>query len=325
MSLTGPMWPSSTPNPKPNKPLQRVSATIAHSLEQSAASVMPDSPMRRVMAKFLRDRVALVALAIIVFFFAVAITAGICSIFGLPMPLDPNATRLEDKLLPPSAAHWLGTDNLGRDVLSRMVAGSTISLTVGFVAMAVSLGIGIIVGAVSGYCGGWVDNVLMRVVDALLCFPSFFLILSAIAILGPNIWIIIGVIGLVSWSGTARLVRAEFLTLRETEYVRAARAMGQSATGIIFRHIMPNAFAPIFVTAIVSIPDAILVESGLSFLSFGVPPPQATWGNIIADGKTYLLDAWWLIVFPGLAIFTASLAFYIVGDAIRRASETRPQ
>jgi peptide/nickel transport system permease protein len=239
------------------------------------------------------------------------------------MPMDPNATNLAGKLFPPSPAHWLGTDNLGRDVLSRMVAGSTISLTVGFVAMAVSLGIGIVVGAVSGYFGGWADNVIMRLVDALLCFPSFFLILTAIALLGPNIWIIIAVIGLVGWTGTARLVRAEFLTLRESEYVRAARAMGQSGKNIIFRHILPNAFAPIFVTAIISIPDAILIESGLSFLSFGVPPPQATWGNIIADGKTYFLDAWWLIVFPGLAIFTASLAFYLAGDALRRAASAR--
>ncbi len=284
-----------------------------------------DSPYRRVARKFFSDKLAVVALVFISCFFAVAIAAGALKALGLPMPMDPNDTNLEAKLLPPSAANWLGTDNLGRDVLSRMVAGSTISLTVGFVAMAVSLVIGIFVGAVSGYFGGWIDNLLMRIVDALLCFPSFFLILTAIAILGPNIWIIIAVIGLVSWTGTARLVRAEFLTLRESEYVRAARSMGQSGWNIIFRHIMPNAAAPIFVTAIVSIPDAILVESGLSFLSFGVPPPQATWGNIIADGKTYILDAWWLIVFPGLAIFTASLAFYIVGDALRRASETRPQ
>ena len=291
----------------------------------SANSPAPDSPLRRVALRFFANRLALVSLGVISGFFTVALVAGILMLFGLPMPMDPNATNLEAKLLPPSAQHWLGTDNLGRDVLSRMVAGSTISLTVGFVAMAVSLGIGIVVGAVSGYFGGWVDNILMRIVDALLCFPSFFLILSAIAILGPNIWIIIAVIGLVSWTGTARLVRAEFLTLRESEYVRAARAMGQSGWKVIFRHILPNAAAPIFVTAIVSIPDAILVESGLSFLSFGVPPPQATWGNIIADGKTYILDAWWLIVFPGLAIFTASLAFYIAGDALRRAAETRPQ
>jgi peptide/nickel transport system permease protein len=281
--------------------------------------------MRRVTRRFFNDRLAIVSVVLIVFFFTVAIGAGICQLLDLPMPMRPNATNLERKLLPPNATNWLGTDNLGRDVLSRMIAGSTISLTVGFVAMAVSLGIGIIVGAVSGYLGGWVDNVLMRLVDALLCFPSFFLILSAIAILGPNIWIIITVIGLVSWTGTARLVRAEFLTLRESEYVRAARAMGQSRRKIIFRHIMPNAFAPIFVTAVISIPDAILVESGLSFLSFGVPPPQATWGNIIADGKTYILDAWWLIVFPGLAIFIASLAFYLAGDALRRAAETRPK
>ena len=285
--------------------------------------VTPDSPFRRVARKFFRDRLALAATAVIVLFFAVAIVAGVCAALDLPMPMPPNATHLERKLLAPNPANWLGTDNLGRDVLSRMVAGSTISLTVGFVAMAVSLGIGIAVGAVSGYVGGWVDNVVMRVVDALLCFPSFFLILTVIAIVGPNIWIIIAVIGLVGWTGTARLVRAEFLTLRESEYVRAARALGQSRTNIIFRHILPNAFAPIFVTAVISIPDAILVESGLSFLSFGVPPPQATWGNIIADGKTYFLDAWWLIFFPGLAIFAASLAFYLAGDALRRAASTR--
>jgi peptide/nickel transport system permease protein len=289
------------------------------------AGMTVDSPLRRIKRKFLSDRLAMLAMVFIGFYFTVALAAGVLTLLGLPMPMNPNTTNLEAKLLPPDSSHWLGTDNLGRDVLSRMVAGSTISLTVGFVAMAVSLGIGIFVGAVSGYFGGWIDNLLMRIVDALLCFPSFFLILTAIAILGPNIWIIIAVIGLVSWTGTARLVRAEFLTLRESEYVRAARSMGQSGWNIIFRHIMPNAAAPIFVTAIVSIPDAILVESGLSFLSFGVPPPQATWGNIIADGKTYILDAWWLIVFPGLAIFTASLAFYIAGDALRRASETRPQ
>ncbi len=287
------------------------------------ASSKPETPLSRVAARFFRDRTARVSLVIIVLFFATAVGAGICSLLDLPMPMNPNATNLERKLLPPNSVNWLGTDSLGRDVLSRMVAGSTISLTVGFVAMAVSLAIGIVIGAISGYVGGWLDNVLMRLVDAILCFPSFFLILTVIAILGPNIWIIITVIGLVSWTGTARLVRAEFLTLRESEYVRAARAMGQRSDRIVFRHILPNAFAPIFVTAVVSIPDAILIESGLSFLSFGVPPPQATWGNIIADGKTYILDAWWLIVFPGLAIFAASLAFYLAGDALRRAADSR--
>lgn len=297
--------------------------TLASTVPASGSPARPDSPLRRVARRFFSDRLAVVAAAAIAGFFLVATVAGVCSWMGWPMPMDPNATNLERKLLPPNAVNWMGTDNLGRDVLSRMVAGSTISLTVGFVAMAVSLGIGVVVGAISGYFGGWVDNVMMRIVDALLCFPSFFLILSAIAILGPNIWIIIVVIGLVGWTGTARLVRAEFLTLRESEYVRAARAMGQSGPKIIFRHILPNALAPIFVTAVVSIPDAILIESGLSFLSFGVPPPQATWGNIIADGKTYFLDAWWLICFPGLAIFVAALSFYLAGDALRRAAATR--
>jgi len=265
------------------------------------------------------------ALAAVVLFFLIAIVFAILSFAQIPFPQNPNATHLERKLLPPNAANWLGTDNLGRDLLSRMLHGSYISLTVGFVAVAVSLGIGVIVGAISGFFGGWVDNIVMRVVDAVMCFPTFFLILTAVALLGPSMFNIIAVIGLVSWTGTARLVRAEFLTLRETEYVRAAKTLGQRTPVIIFRHILPNAFAPIFVTAVLGIPAAILTEAGLSFLGFGVQPPQATWGNIIADGKTYLLDAWWLIVFPGLAIFLAALSFYLAGDALRQAAETRAE
>ncbi len=283
------------------------------------------SPARRVWRRFLRNPVALVALVVIAFYVLMAVSTGLGTLLGVHFPMDPNATNLSDKLQPPSLNHWLGTDNLGRDVLSRLLNGSYISLSVGFVAMTVSLLIGVMVGAVSGYFGGWLDNILMRLVDAILCFPSFFLILTAVALLGPDIRIIILVIGFVGWTGTARLVRAEFLTLRETEYVRAARALGQRAFPIIFRHILPNAFAPIFVTAVVGIPDAILIEAGLSFISLGVQPPQATWGNIINDGRTYLLDAWWLIVFPGVAIFTAALAFYLAGDALRAAATTRQE
>src|SRR5690606_11911008 len=159
-------------------------------------------------------------------------------------------------------------------------------LTVGFVAVAVALGIGVGVGAISGYFGGWVDNTLMRIVDSIICFPTFFLILSAVALVGPSLLNIVIVIGLVSWTQTARLVRAEFLTLRESQYVKAARSLGQNAVPIIFRHILPNAAAPIYVTAVIGIPEAILTEAGLSYLGFGVQPPQATWGNIIADGKS---------------------------------------
>jgi peptide/nickel transport system permease protein len=179
------------------------------------------------------------------------------------------------------------------------------------------------VGAISGYFGGLTDQILMRSVDALLCFPTFFLILTVVAILGPSLINIVVIIGLVSWTGTARLVRAEFLTLRETEYVKGARVLGQHSWKIITQHILPNAAAPILVTAVLGIPDAILSEAGLSFLGFGVQPPQATWGNIIADGKTYLLYAWWLNLFPGLAILIASLSFYLAGDALREAAEGR--
>lgn len=282
------------------------------------------SPFAQVGARFTTNRIAMIALSVIIGFFIIALVCGVMDLLHIHWPHDPNATHLERKLLPPGPGHWLGTDNLGRDVLSRMLHGAYISLTVGFVAVGVALLIGIAVGACAGYLGGWVDNSLMRIVDAIICFPAFFLILSAVAMLGPNIWIIVIVIGLVSWTSTARLVRAEFLTLRETEYVRAARSLGQRPFKIILRHILPNAAAPIFVTAVLGIPDAIMTEAGLSFLSFGVPPPQATWGNIISDGKSYILDAWWLILFPGLAIFTICLAFYVVGEGLREASQTKP-
>jgi peptide/nickel transport system permease protein len=266
---------------------------------------------------------ARIAVLVIILFALLAGGAALLSWAGMNWPFDPNLTDLEQKLLPPSATHWLGTDNLGRDVLSRMLHGASISLTVGLIAVAVSLGIGVLVGAVSGYFGGLTDQILMRSVDALLCFPTFFLILTAVALLGPSLINIVVVIGLVSWTGTARLVRGEFLTLRETEYVKGARVLGQRSGRIIIRHILPNAAAPILVTAVLGIPDAILSEAGLSFLGFGVQPPQATWGNIISDGKTYLLDAWWLILFPGLAILVASLSFYLAGDALREAAESR--
>lgn len=282
-----------------------------------------DSPLALALRRFFRNRIGVAALVCIVFLFCIAAFFAALSFADIPFPQDPNQTNLERKLLPPNPENWLGTDNLGRDLFSRILHGSYISLTVGFVAVAVSLCIGVVVGAVSGFFGRWIDNILMRIVDAIMCFPTFFLILTAVALLGPSLWNIVVVIGLVSWTGTARLVRAEFLTLRESEYVRAARALGQRSPAIIFRHILPNAFAPIFVTAVLGVPAAILTEAGLSFLGFGVQPPQATWGNIISDGKTYMLDAWWLIVFPGLAITFSTLAFYLAGDALRQAAETR--
>lgn len=285
----------------------------------------PASPAGRMWRRFRRDKIGMAALSMVGLLGLIALVFFILDRLGIPFPMDPGATNLERKLLPPNADNWLGTDNLGRDVLSRLLNGAYISLTVGFVAVFVSLSIGVTVGAVAGYFGKWVDNLIMRVVDAIMCFPTFFLILTAVALVGPSIFNIIVVIGLVSWTGTARLVRAEFLTLRESAYVQAARALGQRGPKIMFRHLLPNAAAPILVTAVLGVPGAILAEAGLSFLGFGVQPPQATWGNIIADGKTYILDAWWLILFPGLAILVAALSFYLTGESLRQAVETRSE
>lgn len=283
------------------------------------------TPGRSVWTRFVAQPMGVAAAGFLVLLAVTAVLFFILHVAGIPFPADPNATDLGNKLRPPGPGHWLGTDNLGRDVLTRVLHGTYISLTIGLIAVAVSISIGIVVGAVAGYVGGWVDNVLMRVVDAIMCFPAFFLILTVVALLGPGILKIVIVIGLVAWTGTARLVRAEFLTLRESQYVQAARALGQRHSRIIFGHILPNGMAPVFVAAVLGVPDAILTEAGLSFLGVGVQPPQPTWGNIIADGKTYILDAWWLIVFPGVAILLTALSFYLAGEALREAMQTKTE
>lgn len=282
-----------------------------------------ESLKTRVWARFRTDRLAVASLAFLALLGVVAAVFLVLRWLDIPWPYDPSLPALEQKLRPPSWDHWMGTDNLGRDVLTRLLHGSYISLTVGFVVVSVILAIGVTVGALAGYWRGWVDGVLMRIVDSIMCFPTFFLILTVVAVLGPKIWIVMLVIGLVSWTSTARLVRAEFLSLRENQYVAAARALGEGHFRIMFRHILPNALAPILVTAVLEIPAAILIEASLSFLGFGVQPPRPTWGNIITDGKTYFLEAWWLILFPGIAILVTTLAFYLAGDGLREAVNVR--
>jgi len=250
----------------------------------------------------------------------VFLVAGFAALFA---PYDPGKTDVALKLKSPSVEHYLGTDHLGRDVFSRMLFGSRVSLSVGFVAVAISILIGIFVGAVSGYYRGWVDSVLMRFVDMMLCFPTFFLILTVVALLGPKIINIMIVIGITSWMGTSRFVRAEFLSLRERDFVQAAKALGVRNSRIIFRHILPNALAPVFVTATLDVATAILVEAGLSFLGFGVQPPAPSWGNILTEGRAYIFDAWWLTVFPGLAILITVLSFNLLGEGLRDALDPR--
>ncbi len=236
---------------------------------------------------------------------------------------DPAAINISQSLLPPSFTHPLGTDDLGRSVFVRMLYGARISLLVGFVAVGISTLIGIFFGALAGYYGSWVDTVIMRFVDIMLCFPTFFLILAVIAFLDPSIWNIMIVIGLTSWMGVARLIRAEFLSLRQRDFVLAARALGCSDMRLIFRHILPNAMSPVLVSATLGVAGAILTESALSFLGIGVQPPTPSWGNMLIVGKQTLGSAWWLSVFPGLAILLTVLGYNLLGEGIRDALDPR--
>lgn len=263
------------------------------------------------------NRLALAGGCVVALLFVVSLLAP------LLVPYDPNGINAWQVLSPPSWQHWFGTDELGRDVLSRVIYGARISLKVGFVAVGIAVAIGTLVGLVSGYYSGIVDTALMRFVDIMLCFPAFFLILAVIAIREPSIWNIMIVIGLTGWMGVARLVRAETLSIREMDYVMAARCIGCSNLRIIFRHILPNAISPVLVAATLGVAGAILTESALSFLGIGVLPPTPSWGNILTSGKDYIEFAWWLSLFPGLAILVTVLAYNLLGEGIRDALDPR--
>lgn len=266
--------------------------------------------------RFRENRMALAGLAIVLGMFVLALLAPV--IGG-----DPGAIDIPSRLQSPGLAHPLGTDDLGRDVWTRILYGARISLLVGFVAVGIATVIGIFVGALAGYYGGWVDAVIMRLVDIMLCFPTFFLILAVIAFLEPSIWNIMIIIGLTGWMGVARLVRAEFLSLRERDFVLAALALGGSDLRIIFRHILPNALSPVLVSATLGVAGAILTESALSFLGIGVQPPTPSWGNMLIAGKQTLGTAWWLSAFPGLAILITVLGYNLLGEGIRDALDPR--
>ncbi|MDR3640574.1 MAG: ABC transporter permease [Humidesulfovibrio sp.] len=238
-------------------------------------------------------------------------------------PFDPNAINVDALLLKPSLAHPLGTDVLGRDVFSRILYGGRVSLWVGFVAVGISTSIGLVLGLIAGYFGRLTDEIIMRLVDVMLCFPSFFLILAVIAFLEPSLTNIMAVIGLTSWMGVARLVRAETLSLRGRDFVLAAKVAGAGPARIITRHILPNALAPVLVSATLGVAGAILVEASLSFLGLGVQPPDASWGNMLMDGKEVLEVAPWLSVFPGLAILFTVLGYNLLGESLRDILDPR--
>ncbi|MGD0275481.1 MAG: ABC transporter permease [Syntrophales bacterium] len=267
--------------------------------------------------RFIKDPMAVSGGIIVLALFLVSMLAPWLA------PYDPSSIDLKQILMPPSANHLFGTDPLGRDVMSRMIWGAGISLKVGFIATGISILIGVLLGAVAGYYGGWVDAVIMRFVDVMLCFPAFFLILAVIALLEPSIWNIMIVIGLTGWMGVTRLVRADFISLKEREFVLAARVIGASDLRIIFRHILPNAMASILVTATLGIAGAILTESALSFLGIGVQPPTPSWGNILTAGKDNINIAWWLSLYPGMAILITVLGYNLLGEGLRDALDPR--
>ena len=267
--------------------------------------------------KALSNPLALAGFIIIVLIFLLAMLAPLIA------PYDPNEINVKAILLGPSMQHWMGTDGLGRDVLSRMLHGGRISLLVGLVAVGISTLIGILLGAIAGFYRGWVDVLIMRLVDVMLSIPSFFMILAVIAFLTPSIINIMIVIGLTSWMGVTRLVRAEFLSLCEREYVMASRTLGAKDYRLIFKHLLPNSLTPIIVSAVLGVAGAVLMESGLSFLGLGVQAPQASWGNILTDGKEYIQFAWWLSLFPGLAILITVLGYNLLGEGLRDALDPR--
>ena len=267
--------------------------------------------------RFKKNKMALIGCVIVLVLFVASFLASWLA------PCDPNEINLQEVLMSPSPSHPLGTDQLGRDVLSRMIWGSRISLKVGFAATGLAIFIGTILGAVAGYYGRWVDGIIMRFVDIMLCFPTFFLILAVIALLEPSIWNIMIVIGLTSWMGVTRLVRADFISLKERDFVLAARAIGAGDLRIIFVHILPNAMASVLVTATLGIAGAILTESALSFLGIGVQPPTPSWGNILTAGKDNIDIAWWLSFYPGLAILITVLGYNLLGEGIRDSMDPR--
>jgi peptide/nickel transport system permease protein len=269
------------------------------------------------LSRLSKNKLGMAGLCVVALLFIVALFAPLIA------PYEPGRIDTTHILAPPSKDHLLGTDVLGRDVLSRILYGSWVSLSVGFVAVGISTFIGMILGSVSGYYGGVVDRVIMRFVDVMLCFPSFFLILAVIAYIGPSIWNIMVVIGVTSWMGVTRLVRAEFLSVRERDFVQAAISQGAGDFRIIFMHILPNAMAPVLVSATLGVAAAVLVESGLSFLGIGVQPPDPSWGNMLTEGKDNIEIAWWLSLFPGLAILVTVMGYNMLGEAIRDTLDPR--
>ena len=297
---------------------------IDHAVARPASVSVTGALTRRapkrasVFSRFRQNKLAMAGLVVIIFFYGVAIAAPLVSRY------DPTQLTAGMRKKPPSTEHWLGTDRSGRDVYARLVVGGRVSLAAGFASVLIIMTIGVVLGAVAGFFGGWIDAALMRFTDILLAIPLILLLITAASLFSPGLSTTITVIGFSSWPGAARLVRGQVLALKEQDFVLAARALGATAPMIIRRHLFPNALAIIIVEATLWLSYAILLEASLSYLGLGVQIPTPSWGNMLQDGQRELLyGAWWLTVFPGMAIFLTVLSFNLVGDGLRDATDPR--
>ncbi|QYK65164.1 MULTISPECIES: ABC transporter permease [Paenibacillus] len=277
---------------------------------------MNRSKWRNIGIELMTSKMGAVALILLIVF-------SLGAIFAFLSPQDPNKLNVLERLQPPGAAHWFGTDDYGRDYFTRALYGGRVSLLVGFASMIIATSIGAVVGIVSGYFGGWIDNLLMRVLELIMSIPSFLVILLLSVFLKPGVGNIIVIIALLMWMNIARVVRAETMTLREREYVLYAKASGQSTFGIIIKHIVPNLIPVIIVGATNNIASAIMMESSLSFLGFGVQLPNATWGSMLNNAQGYIAQAPYMALFPGLLILLTVLSFNVLGDVLRVGFEPK--
>ncbi|PYI53138.1 oligopeptide ABC transporter permease [Paenibacillus flagellatus] len=282
-------------------------------------TIQPVKPRNRAWGRFKQNKLAVVSLFIMAALILLALLAPVIA------PYDPAEQDLLNRLKPPSAEHWFGTDDLGRDLLSRVLYGARVSLSVGIFAVVFNVVIGVVVGAVAGYYGGKTDSILMRFVDIMLAFPQFFLLITVVTLLRPSLFNIIVVFVVFGWMGKARLLRSQVMTLKNREFVDAARTMGMSDFRIIFVHILPNAIAPVIVSATLQMGSMILTESSLSFLGLGIQPPHASWGNLLqsAQSLTIMMKAPWFPIIPGSLIFLTIMCFNFIGDGLRSALDSR--
>ncbi|MFD2080875.1 peptide/nickel transport system permease protein [Actinopolymorpha cephalotaxi] len=290
--------------------------------EQPKASIEGRSPWRLAWERLRRDRVALICFVVIVLIVAIAIFAPlVAAITGHGVNTQYRTNGLTPDGMPkgPSSEFWLGTDDLGRDILVRIAYGARISLLVGVVATGITVAIGVVVGLAAGYFGGVVDTLLARLVDVVLSFPFMLFALALVSITGPSLKVVIIAISAFSWASVARIVRGQVLSIREREFVEAARSLGASDSRIMFVDVLPNILAPVIVYTTLLIPTVIVVEATLSFLGMGVPEPTPTWGGMLNESIAYYQVAWWFIMFPGLALLATTLAFNLLGDGVRDA------